>query len=242
MCARFTVGNSAGIPRRFQVVAEQLDLVPRYNVAPSQFVPVVVSSGAGRALAVQRFGLIPAWSPDGRPKFSTINARAEDIEQKVTYRRPFQRQRCLVPADGFYEWRTEGTAKIPFYIHRRDRELFAFAGVYDLWQDRGTGQTIGSFAIVTTRPNDWHRTFRLIRPIHDRMPVILAPEAEATWLDPECSDVPTLKSLLEPSPADELEAYQVSPAVNRPAHDGPELIQPWGDPGTAETRPAWADH
>ena len=220
MCARFTIGNSSGIPLRFQVVADQLELIPRYNVAPSQFTPVIVADGTGRALQVQRFGLIPAWSKDGRPKFATINARAEEIEQKATYRRPFQRQRCLIPADGFYEWRQAGSSKVPMHICLRDHSLFAFAGVYDVWTDRASGRAIASFAIITTAAND------LIRPIHDRMPVILPPEAEADWLDPQCSDVAYLKSLLQPHPSDALIAYPVSPAVNRTANDSPDLIRP----------------
>ena len=220
MCARFTVSNSQGMAARLQVVGEKLELVPRYNVAPSQVVPVVVLKDADRTLQIQRFRLIPAWSKEGPPKYATFNARAEDIEQKATYRRPFQRQRCLVPADGFYEWKQEGKSKIPMHIRLRDGGLFAFAGVYDRWTHPETGDPIGSFALITTRPND------LIRPIHNRMPVILAPEAEDIWLDPDCTDVELLKSLLRPYPPDAMEAYPVSPAVNRPANDSPALIEP----------------
>jgi putative SOS response-associated peptidase YedK len=221
MCARFTVGNTSGIPLRFQVVADQLELVPRYNVAPGQFVPVVrTDSGGGRALQLQRFGLIPSWSKDGPPKFATFNARGEDIEQKATYKRPFLRQRCLVPADGFYEWRTEGKLKIPQYFRRQDGDLFAFAAVFDVWREPSSGDPIGSFSLVTTEPND------LIRPIHNRMPVILPREAEDLWLDPECHDVATLKSLLRPFPAEEMISYEVSRAVNRTAAEGPELVEP----------------
>lgn len=220
MCARYTLGNVAGVPTRFQVVAEQLELVPRYNIAPSQFSPVVRPAGGARRLEIQRFGLIPAWSKDGPPKFSTINARGEEIEQKATYKRPFLRQRCLIPSDGFFEWQAEGKVKIPVHIRRRDGGLFAFAGVSDYWRDPASGESIGSFAIITTEPND------LIRPIHNRMPVILPAEAEDLWLDPDCQDVAALKSLLRPAAVEDLVAYRVSPAVNRPANDSPVLIEP----------------
>lgn len=223
MCARFTVGNASGIPLRFQVVADQLELVPRYNVAPAQFVSVVRADAAGRrSLHQQRFGLIPVWAKEGPPKFATFNARGEDIETKATFKRPFQRQRCLVPADGFFEWRTEGKTKIPQYFRRKDGDLFAFAGVFDIWREPSSGEPVGSFALVTTEPND------LIRPIHNRMPVILPREAEDLWLDPDCHDVATLKSLLRPFPPDEMESFEVSRAVNRAASEGPELIVPVG--------------
>ena len=229
MWARFTLGNAQAVRTRFRVVADQLELIPRYNIAPSQFVPVVVQTDAERAIQIQRFGLIPTWSKEGPPKYSTINARAEDIEQKATYRRPFQRQRCLVPADGFYEWQQAGKSKIPMHIRLRDRGLFAFAGVYDRWTHPESGETIGSFALITTRPNE------LIEPIHNRMPVMLPPEAEDIWLDPDCHDTVQLKSLLQPYPADALEAYPVSPAVNRPANDSPALIEPWPAGGSARS-------
>lgn len=222
MCARYTLGNVSGVPLRFQAVAEQLELTPRYNIAPSQFVPVIVPANGGRAIHLQRFGLIPAWSKDGPPKFATINARGEDIEAKATYRRPFQRQRCLIPADGFYEWRTEGKAKIPLHIRLRDGGLFAFAGVYDVWREPSSDERVESFSIVTTTPND------LLKTIHNRMPVILPAEAEDFWLDPDNRDIAGLKSLLRPYPAEEMEAYEVSKAVSRPGNEGPALIAPAG--------------
>ena len=192
------------------------DLVPNYNTAPGQPVLAVRQRDAHREAALLRWGLIPAWAKDKAVGYRMINARAEGIADKPAFRQPFRHQRCLIPADGFYEWRrNEDGRKQPWYIHRRDGEPLAFAGIWARWQG---SETIESCAIITGPPN------AVVAPIHDRMPVILAPADHATWLE---SDNPLLlQQLLQPLPAELLEAYPVGLAVNKPAHGGPGLIAP----------------
>jgi len=164
-----------------------------------------------------QWGLIPSWSKEPRVQFSTINARAETISKSPVFRGPFKSQRCLVPASGFYEWRQTGQGKQPYCIRLNDGELFAFAGLYDVWHDPA-GNELYSYTIITTTPNG------LVAPIHNRMPVILHRDAEDVWLDKE-TDSARLMSLLSAYPADKMEAYPVSRAVNDPSNEGAELIQ-----------------
>jgi putative SOS response-associated peptidase YedK len=217
MCGRYSLVPSDNFAGRFDIEDQQLPLLPRYNVAPSQTMPVIVSNSPNRAVEMQ-WGLIPSWSKEPRVKFSTINARAETISTSPVFRGPFKSRRCLVPASGFYEWRQMNHGKQPYFIHLNSGELFAFAGLYDVWRG-ADGQELSTYTIITTAPN------ATVASIHNRMPVILRRDDEGIWLDKQ-TDSARLMSLLAPYPADEMEAYQVSRAVNDPANEDEELMQP----------------
>ena len=218
MCGRYTLGDSHNLYRRFHVPEDELALSDRFNVAPSQHMPVIVRDDANR-LALMQWGLIPFWSKDPKPSAGLINARIEGILTKPSFRTPIRKRRCLVPSDGFCEWRKAQSGKIPYYIRRKDKQLFAFAGIYDVWHDPGS-ELIEGYAILTTQPN------ALLEPIHDRMPVILDESREAAWLDVHGTDIASLlEELATPFPADSLEAFAVSPRVNSPAADSPELLR-----------------
>jgi len=216
MCGRYSLVPTESIAARFDIQQQQLTLVPRYNVAPSQSMPVVVRNSPNRLLEMQ-WGLIPSWSKEPRAQFSTINARAETITKSPVFRGPFKSRRCLVPASGFFEWQRTERGKQPFCIRIKDGDLFAFAGLYDIWHD-AEGNELYSYTVITTVPND------LVASIHNRMPVILRQEDEDVWLDKE-SDPAQLLALLKAYPADKMEAYPVSRAVNSPANDGAELMR-----------------
>ncbi len=217
MCGRYSLVPTESIAARFDIQQEQLTLLPRYNVAPSQSMPVVVRNSPNRLVEMQ-WGLIPSWSKEPRAQFSTINARAETVTKSPVFRGPFKSRRCLVPASGFYEWQRTDQGKQPFCIRLKGGELFAFAGLYDVWHD-AEGNELYSYTVITTAPND------LVAPIHNRMPVILRQEDEPAWLDKEANPA-RLLSLLVGYPAEKMEAYPVSRAVNNPANEGAELMQP----------------
>jgi len=197
---------------------------PNYNVTPRAEVPVVAESQGHRVLDLVRWGLIPPWAKSISVGDKMINARAEGLLSSNAYKRPFERRRCIVPADGFYEWQTiEGRKqRQPWFIRRRDGEPIAFAGLWSIWHDRAVGDDaprVRSCTIITTSPND------LMREVHDRMPVILPESAWDTWLDPENNDVESLGQLLVPSSSEELERWPVSLLVNKPVNNSPELIE-----------------
>ena len=217
MCGRYSLVQTDNIAARFDIQQEQLSLLPRYNVAPSQSMPVVVRNSPNRLVEMQ-WGLIPSWSKAPRAQFSTINARAETVMKSPVFRGPFKSRRCLVPASGFYEWQRTSNGKQPFCIRLKGDELFAFAGLYDVWHD-AEGNELHSYTVITTAPND------LVAPIHNRMPVILHRDDEDVWLD-KAAEPARLMSLLVAYPADKMEAYPVSRAVNNPANEGSELMQP----------------
>ena len=216
MCGRYVLAPVEQLAERFDIQQEPLEFQPRYNVTPSQIMPVVVRNSPNRLVAMQ-WGLIPAWSKAPRMQFSTINARAETLAKSPVFRGPFKSRRCLVPASGFYEWQAQAQGKQPFCIRLSGGELFAFAGLYDIWRD-DDGNELHSYTIVTTAPNE------LVAPIHNRMPVILRREDENAWLDPD-SDLAHLLGLLRAYPASAMEAYPVSRGVNSPSNDSAELIQ-----------------
>jgi putative SOS response-associated peptidase YedK len=192
--------------------------LPRYNVAPTQMVPAVVNDGRQNRLGQLKWGLIPPWAKDERDGAKMINARAETLQERPAFRNAFQRKRCLIPADGFYEWKAVPGGKQPYRIRLRSGEIFSMAGLYETWI-APDGHKISSFAIVTTEPNP------LMADIHNRMPVILRPEDEALWLDRTVQDTELLKKLLVPYPADEMEAYEVDKRVGNPAFDDPACLE-----------------
>lgn len=219
MCGRFIQCTSGeALAERFHLPIIP-DLTPRYNVAPSQSVGVIRVTHAGhREFVALRWGLVPAWSPEPRTAYSTFNARAETVADKPTYRHAFRRRRCLIPADGFYEWRTVGKRKQPYCIAPTDGEPFAFAGLWERWERDET--VVESCTIVVTTAN------ATIAPLHDRMPVILARADEALWLDPALTDPAILQPLLVPCAPERLRVWPVGTAVNRPSSEGPDLMTP----------------
>jgi len=215
MCGRYYLVSPAElVATRFHAV-ESLPLRPRYNLAPQQEAPVVVDGGT-RRLVLMRWGLVPSWSKEAASGFRMINARAETAPEKPSFRGPFRKQRALVPADGFYEWKREGERKQPFALRLASGEPFAMAGLWDRWR-APDGAEVLTFTILTTSANS------LVSSVHDRMPVILPPEAEAAWLDPQ-SPPEALKALCGPF-AGAMEAVPVSTAVNNPRNDGPEILR-----------------
>jgi len=221
MCGRFSLtANLNNLQARFDFEGRDLVYRLRYNVAPTQAVLAVVNDGRNRA-EFMRWGLIPFWAKDPGVGSRMINARAETVAKKPSFRQALRQRRCLVLADGFFEWKREGTKKFPMYITARSREPFGMAGLFETWK-APSGETVRSCAIITTGPNS------LMEPIHDRMPVILPRDAEATWLDLSIGDAGALTPLLVPYPAGEMEAYPVSTLVNPPKNDFPECILPAG--------------
>jgi len=223
MCGRYTL-TSKGDELALLFDLKELPLLPpRYNTAPTQGAAVVrvLEPGGPRRLDPLKWGLIPYWAKEASIGNRLINARAESAAEKPAYRFSFKKKRCLVAADGFYEWKKEGKAKQPYLIRRKDRKPFGFAGLWSTWRDQEHGgQLVETFTILTTSPND------LMRPLHDRMPVILSKENFDLWLDPRMEDAEKLQPLLVPYAADDFEAFPVSGAVNIPANDVAGCIEP----------------
>jgi len=217
MCGRYSLSTPGDELARVFEVAPPAALAPRYNIAPTQEVPIVRAE-ATRELLLARWGLVPSWADDPAIGARLINARAETIAEKPAFRAAFKRRRCLVLADGFYEWQRVGARKQPYYIRRRDGRPFAFAGLWERWEAGGAAVT--SCALITTTPNE------LIRPIHDRMPVILEQADLQRWLEPTLTDIVLLKAMLKPHRADALVAFPVSAAVNSPSHDSAACVAP----------------
>jgi putative SOS response-associated peptidase YedK len=223
MCGRFTQQRpTAELAEIFDAESLVEASEPRFNVAPTDAVVAVVHPPDDRRLLTSlRWGLIPTWADDARAGSRMINARSETIFSSPAYRASVRKRRCLIPADGFYEWRrvTDGSsaAKQPYLIHRLDGAPLALAGIWSPWKQPANGEWLRSCAIVTTTPNP------LMARLHDRMPVILSESAWERWLDPDLDDVAELRGLLGPSPADELEAYPVSTLVNSVRNDSSDL-------------------
>ena len=196
------------------------ELLPTYNLAPTDEAAVVVERGDRRAIRAYRWGLIPSWAKDEKIAAKLFNARAETLATSGAFRESFRRRRCIVPADAFYEWQRQGGARQPFLIRRRDEAPLALAGLWSGWHHPETEQVIRTFTIVTTTAN------RTLAGVHDRMPVILTPDHWGRWLDPEMQDMGELTALLKPAADDELVLYPVRPLVNNVRNNGPELIEP----------------
>ncbi len=218
MRGRFTLTATAdALAELFQLITP-LDWSPRYNIAPTQQILVVHAQvGGGRRFAKMRWGLVPSWAKEmkGPP---LINARAEGIETKPSFRNAIRQRRCLIPADGFYEWTGQGKKRHPYDFRLRGKKPFAFAGLWERWHD--DGEPIESCTIITTEPNE------LVKPFHDRMPVILPRETWEQWLDPEMRDAEKATPLLRSYPAEEMEVLQVSDHANNARNDDPECLEP----------------
>ncbi|WP_373509935.1 SOS response-associated peptidase [Thiocapsa sp.] len=227
MCGRYAQFTSPGdIAEIFGATLDIADLGPRYNAAPMQWLPVIRQRPSGeRVVQTLRWGVLPSWAKDETIANRLINARAETLAEKPSFRSAYRKRRCLVPADGFYEWAKRQDGKQPYYIHASDGGLLAFAGLWERWTRPDDGDVIDSFTIVTTAANG------RVHPLHDRMPVILAPEAVASWLDP-ASEPEAVSDLLGPCPDAWLALHPVTRAVGNVRNEGPELIAAIPDEGS----------
>jgi len=216
MCARFTLRTRPADLLEVCALLHAPKLTPRFNIAPTQEIAVVRQVGTHRELSMMHWGLIPFWAEDPDVGSGTINARAETVARNATFRHAFAKRRCLVVADGFFEWRETKGRKQPYFIHLKHDRPFAFAGLWDRWKQGD--QAIESCSIIVTDAN------AILAPIHDRMPVILPNEDYSCWLDPKNDDVAALVKLLRPYPAAEMIAYPISTFVNSTQNEGPKCI------------------
>lgn len=225
MCGRYTSATDADDLVRFFAVAERQadELPPSWNVAPTTEVYAVAEHDARRTLVTFRWGLVPYWADDPRIGSKLINARAETVASKPAFRDSFARRRCLIPADGFYEWQRQAdNSRIPYFVQRADGAPMAFAGLWATWRDKSAPETerLRTCTIVTTNAND------LLRPLHERMPVVLEADAWDLWLDRDVSDTDALAGLLVPADDDVVTAHRVSTDVNNVRNDHPGLVEP----------------
>jgi putative SOS response-associated peptidase YedK len=218
MCGRYVIISAPEAMRALFGYEDVPNFPPRYNVAPTEPVPIVRQERGRRRFALVRWGLIPSWVKDPRKVALLINARGESVLEKPAFRAAMRYRRCLFPADGFYEWRREGARRVPFFVRPLSGGPIAFAGLWEVWMGPN-GEELESAAIVTTQAN------RTLAAIHDRMPVVVPREAFDFWLDPAV-DAKTAAAVIAPAPDAFFEAYEISPAVNRAGHGGPELIAP----------------
>ena len=218
MCGRYAVTSAPEAIRALFGYPEQPNFPPRYNVAPTQPIAIVRLMDGKRQFALVRWGLLPSWVKDPKDFTLVINARGESVMDKPAFSAAMKRRRCLVPADGFYEWKAIGACKQPYYVRAKSSKPLAFAGLWETWTGPN-GEEMETAAIVTTRAN------RTLADIHERMPVVVPPDAFNLWLDCTNVDDKTAASLIAPAPDDLLEAYEVSTAVNRTANDDPKLIK-----------------
>ena len=224
MCGRYTITitDPDVIAATFDLETAPTDLVPRYNVAPTQHVPTIVKNQDGaNELVMMRWGLVPSWAKDPAIGNRMINARSETLAEKPSFRAAYRKRRCLVVADGFYEWKKNNDgSKTPMYVRLRNGGLFGMAGLWERWKAPETGGVITTCTIITTEPNN------IMRPLHHRMAVVLDRTDYNQWLDPQFGDTAYLQHLLQPYPGDDMIAYAVSPRVNNSRHDGPDLVNP----------------
>lgn len=225
MCGRYVLKASLQNLKEIYgaVPQETFKFQPVYNVAPTLDMPIVRTSDDGeRSIELYRWGLVPFWAKDVNTGYSMINARSETLSQKKTFSRPFKSQRCVVPANGFYEWKRTDQGKIPHYITQKSSELMNFAGLYEGWKS-GQGETVNSFTIITTKAN------KPLSELHDRMPAMLLDDELSEWLDPTNNHTETLEDLLRPWPDDDIQFHRVAKDVNNARNQGSHLIQPVKD-------------
>ncbi len=222
MCGRYLLATAPADLARWFDLDTMPELQPRYNVAPSQPIPIVRLGSGTRECVLARWGLIPSWAKQPKADFSTINARAETLLDRPAFRTAFRRRRCLVPADGFYEWKKVGIHKQPHVVRPKDGKPWAFAGLWEHWHG-ASGEEVDSATVITTTANE------LLQPLHERMPAILAPEHYAAWLDP-AAPVEDLLGLLLPLPPELLAVNRVSDWVSNARHEGERCLAPAADP------------
>lgn len=219
MCGRFVLtADGKIIQQQFDLDTAPVETIARYNIAPSQPV-LAIPNDDPKNTTFFRWGLIPSWAKDPKIGYKMINARSETAHEKPSFRAAFKRRRCLIPTNGFYEWSKRGSSKTPMFIHMEDQDLFALAGLWETWQGPDGGE-IRTCTILTTEPNE------VVRPLHNRMPVILHAEDYKLWLEPGEVPAPELMPLMRPYEPDHMSAYEVSKVVNSPLNDTPECIAP----------------
>jgi putative SOS response-associated peptidase YedK len=222
MCSRLVLAEPSKIPYHFNITG-QFNPIPNYNAAPGQILPVIIQDENGNNhLEPMRWGLIPGWARDSSIGFKMINAKANVLDEKPSYKALFRHKRCIVTVSGFYEWKREGKNRIPHYITHTQEDMLFIAGLYDIWVDP-TGAIHTTFTIITTRPNE------MIGEIHDHMPAILDKQNHNFWLNPEILNIKALRNLLRPYPSEKLKAHIVSNRVNSPRVNDETLIIPNGD-------------
>ena len=231
MCGRYTLTSAPEAIRALFRYEEQPNFPARYNIAPTQPIAIVRLVEGKREFALVRWGLLPSWVKDPKAFALLINARGESVLEKPAFRAAMKYRRCLIPADGFYEWQKAGERKRPFYVRGKKGGPLAYAGLWESWQGPN-GEELETAAIVTTRANG------TLAPIHERMPVVVPPEAFDLWLDCANVDAETAAALIAPAGEDVLEAHEISTAVNRVANDNPALIEPVGDVAPELPKPA----
>ncbi|AIQ25616.1 SOS response-associated peptidase [Paenibacillus sp. FSL H7-0737] len=220
MCGRYTITVTMEelMVRYFANDSTIIHYAPKYNAAPMQQIPAVINTGSSNKLGELRWGLVPTWAKDDKIGNKMINARAESLLEKPSFKRLVSSRRCIIPSDGFYEWKVQGSSKQPMRIMMRDGGIFSMAGLYDIWMDP-EGNKLSTCTIITTTPNE------LMAEIHNRMPVILKPEDETEWLDRGNQDTTSLIKLLKPYDQQLMRAYPVSTAVGNVRNDAKELIE-----------------
>ncbi len=221
MCGRFvSKAKKIEIEKEFIVEIGDGNLsTPRYNIAPTQMIAAVAEIENGREISLFKWGLVPRWTKDESIGNKLINARAETLTEKPSFREAFARRRCIIPVSGFYEWMQAAKgAKQPFYFYLKEKEVFGFAGLWEEWLDKEAGELTETCTIITTEANE------VLKPVHDRMPVILKSDFYEEWLNPKIKDTAKLQNLLIPYPANEMSSHAVSRAVNSPSEDSVELI------------------
>jgi putative SOS response-associated peptidase YedK len=220
MCGRYTITVTMEelMVRYFANDSTIVHYAPKYNAAPMQQIPAVINTGSSNKLGELRWGLLPSWAKDDKIGSKMINARAESLLEKPSFKRLVSSRRCIIPSDGFYEWKVQGNNKQPMRIVMRDGGIFSMAGLYDIWMDP-EGNKLSTCTIITTTPND------LMAEIHNRMPVILKPEDETEWLDRGNQDSTSLIKLLKPYDQNKMRAYPVTTAVGNVRNDTKELIE-----------------
>ncbi len=219
MCGRYTLSHPLTELKKLFEAQDRMPSgwSPRYNIAPSQQVPVIVERESGREIVLMRWGLIPSWADDQKIGYKLINARAETVPDKPAFRKSFRSRRCLVPADGFYEWKKFGTAKTPLWIHPAEGDFLFFAGLWDCWVP-GNGEEIESFTILTTASKGF------VKPVHERMPLTLTGADAEAWLNRE-TDIQDLLKILKGARGVQLQGHAVSKMVNSPRVDEPACIE-----------------
>ncbi len=227
MCGRYSLICIDDLGNRFRVFDPVMGIRSRFNIAPGNEMPVIIRSDRNH-LGIMRWGLIPCWTKDIRAAKPLINARAETLDKRPAFRSLLAARRCLVPASGFFEWKKEGKRSVPYYIRLPGEPIFSFAGLYDQWHNPA-GVTVSTFTIITCEAN------HLVRPLHDRMPVILSRQDEDQWLGDGPLPHKELKRILAPYPAGCMEAIPVSDRVNLPGADDERVIQPLGSSAGAQT-------
>ena len=219
MCGRFVRKTPIDVLLEwFEVEKDECALAPSYNIAPSQEIAAIIDDGA-RKLVCLRWGLIPFWAKDPAIGNRMINARSETVADKPSFRTALRKQRCLIPADGYYEWRKDSAVKIPVYFTLKSGEPFAMAGLYEQWLSP-EGEEIRTCTIITTEANE------MAEQVHHRMPVIVPRQQQALWLDPGVQESDKLKAILQPYPAEAMTCYEVSRLVNSPKNNSPACIEP----------------